>query len=347
MKSFGLHGMKLPILHWTKLPSLPDPEGFAAPFTGVVGNSLLVAGGANFRSGRPWNGGTKVWYDQVFLLDEPNGNWSEVGCLSRPTAYGLSFTVPEGIVCVGGGNAEEHFVEASLLTWDRQRLKQTRLPSLPRTCAFMSGAAVGSVLYVAGGIEKPEATEALAVFWALDFAAKDRVWRSLPPCPGPARMLAVAGVIKDTFYLFSGVSLRADGRGNPARTSLHDAYAYHALRGWRRMPDLPHPTVAAASPAPSTRDGRLLVISGDDGTRVHLNGPRHPGFPQEVLGFSPNDNEWTEAGTAPFSRATVPTTQWRSRWIIPNGERIPGYRTPEVWSLELAAAIQDGIHDEA
>ncbi|NDE08474.1 MAG: hypothetical protein EBZ89_13955, partial [Chloroflexi bacterium] len=28
--------------------------------------------------------------------------------------------------------------------------------------------------------------------------------------------------------------------------------------------------------------------------------------------------------------ATVPTTVWRGKWIVPNGERIPGYRSPEV-----------------
>jgi N-acetylneuraminic acid mutarotase len=84
-----------------------------------------------------------------------------------------------------------------------------------------------------------------------------------------------------------------------------------------------------------TADGQLLVLSGDDGTLVHLNGPRHPGFPQSVLAYRPAEDCWVKVGTAPFSRATVPTTVWRGKWIIPNGERIPGYRSPEVWSLDF------------
>jgi hypothetical protein len=46
-------GMNQPLLHWTKLLSVPDVEGFAALFSGVAGNSLLVVGGANFPSLRP------------------------------------------------------------------------------------------------------------------------------------------------------------------------------------------------------------------------------------------------------------------------------------------------------
>ena len=36
-------------LQWAQLPPLPDPLGVAAPFAGVSGGALLVAGGANFQ----------------------------------------------------------------------------------------------------------------------------------------------------------------------------------------------------------------------------------------------------------------------------------------------------------
>src|SRR5437899_785783 len=39
-------------LRWGKLPPLPDPEGFAAPFAGVSGGALIVAGGANIPGDR-------------------------------------------------------------------------------------------------------------------------------------------------------------------------------------------------------------------------------------------------------------------------------------------------------
>ncbi len=54
---------------WTKLPSLPDREGFAGSFAGSHNGALIVAGGANFPGKRPWEGGAKTWHDSVFVLE--------------------------------------------------------------------------------------------------------------------------------------------------------------------------------------------------------------------------------------------------------------------------------------
>src|SRR5437762_2435885 len=89
-------------LDWEAFTPIPDREGFATPFAGVVHDRLIVAGGANFPGLRPWEGGVKVWYDKVFALDEPHGAWRVIGTLPRRLAYGASITVDEGIVCIGG-----------------------------------------------------------------------------------------------------------------------------------------------------------------------------------------------------------------------------------------------------
>ncbi|MDB6092831.1 MAG: hypothetical protein JWM32_393 [Verrucomicrobia bacterium] len=316
------------------MKSLPDPEGFAAPFTGVAGGALLVAGGANFPGKRPWEGGTKIWSDEVYLLAARDADWIKVGKLPRANAYGVSVTIPEGVICAGGGDARENFADVFLLKWDGRMLSRDQWPALPRPCAFMSGAKVGKTFYLAGGTATPTDTAALSTFWALDLNAPECGWRELPPCPGAPRMLAVAGSIDETFYLMSGVSLKSDAAGKPVRTYLNDAYAYRAGKGWTRLADLPRPAVAAPSPAPLARDGQLLVIGGDDGGRRHLDGPGHPGFPRDILAYDPSRDRWSVRGQAPFSRATVPATEWDRQWIVPNGERIPGYRSPEVWALE-------------
>src|SRR5580692_4015153 len=66
-----------PTLHWQQLPPLPDREGFATPFDGTSNGALIVAGGANFPEKRPWEGGTKIWYDAIFVLTDPQGPRSE------------------------------------------------------------------------------------------------------------------------------------------------------------------------------------------------------------------------------------------------------------------------------
>lgn len=324
-------------LSWKPLPPVPDREGFASPFAGVSGGALIVAGGANFPDRRPWDGGTKVWYDSVFVLAQPNGEWKEAGRLPRPLAYGLSATGPDGVVCMGGGDARQHFRDVFRLTWKDGQIQTTTLASLPRACAFASGALVGPTFFVAGGIERPDSTGCLKTFWSLDLSQPGASWKELPPCPGPERMLAVAGAADGRFYLFSGTKLTPGPDGKPVREYLRDAWCYGPGEGWRRLADLPRAAVAAPSPAPFLGTLQLLVVSGDDGTRLGFKPEtEHPGFPRDVLAYDVRGDAWSVLGSAPFSLATAPTTLWQGRAVIANGEARPGYRTPAVWALDLA-----------
>jgi N-acetylneuraminate epimerase len=328
--------MDTPTLQWNRLPALPNPEGFASAFAGTSHGALLVAGGANFPDRRPWEGGTKVWYDDIFVLTSASGAWVTAGKLPRPNAYGVSFTTPAGVVCAGGGDSREHWRDVFLLTWEAGRVNTTSLPPLPAPMAFGSGVANGRELYVFGGITRPDATEATASFLVMDLAAPQPAWRELPPCPGPARMLAQVGMIGGEFFVCGGVSLHAGADGKAARTYLRDAYVYSADKGWRKLADLPHAVAAAPSPMPVTPTGELLVISGDDGQRGHLVGPDHPGFPQDILAYDTRRDVWRNVGNAPISRATAPTTMWSGSWIIASGEKRPGYRSNEVWALRFS-----------
>jgi N-acetylneuraminate epimerase len=321
------------ILHWRQLPSIPDHEGFATPFAGTSGGALIVAGGANFPGKRPWEGGTKVWYDSIFVLPDPHGAWKSGFHLPRPNAYGVSISTPDGLVCIGGGNANEHFRDVIRLTWDGQGIAVSPLPDLPKRCAFMCGARVDQTIYIIGGIDKPAATACLNTFWSLNLSDGKPHWRVLDPCPGPARLLGVAGSANGSLYLFSGARLFAGPEGQPVREFLRDAWRYTPGKGWTRLADMPRAAVAAASPAPLVGAG-LLVLSGDDGLHVGFKPEtEHPGFPHGVLSYDTAANTWTEIGQAPFSRGTVPLTQWGELFVIPNGEARPGYRSAEVWGF--------------
>src|SRR5258706_11279560 len=67
-------------LSWEALPALPPAggqakqPGVASPFVGVHGDSLVVAGGANFPEKMPWDGGAKVWWDDIWVLENLSGN---------------------------------------------------------------------------------------------------------------------------------------------------------------------------------------------------------------------------------------------------------------------------------
>src|SRR5262245_38835917 len=94
---------------WKQLPALPDVEGFAGSYAGVSHGALLFAGGANFPDKKPWDGGKKVWYDTVYVLERPNGTWEVAGKLPRALGYGVSVTHGDGVVCAGGSDRDRHY----------------------------------------------------------------------------------------------------------------------------------------------------------------------------------------------------------------------------------------------
>lgn len=318
---------------WSKLPSLPDKEGFASMFAGVSGGAMLAAGGANFPDKRPWEGGKKVWYDTVFVLDQPTGAWKVAGKLPRPLGYGVSVTHDGRVVCVGGSDAEGHRAECFRMTWSNGKLAIASLPALPQPIANLSGALLGDTLYVAGGIAKPDSTSTLKKFYALDLSAKNAAWRELEPWPGPARMLAVAAAQAGSFFLASGADLHPGPDGKPVRTYLRDAYRFAPGKGWKRIADLPRAAVAAPSPAPTLGQTQFLVASGDDASQFTTPPTQHVGFPKSVLAYDTRTDRWTEATPTPAPRVTVPTAQWRGAWHVISGEQKPGVRSPEVWKL--------------
>lgn len=321
---------------WSPLPELPDREGFAAMYAGTSQGALVVAGGANFPDKRPWEGGTKVWYDDVWVLDKPDGNWRRTGKLPQALGYGVSVTWKDEVLCLGGSNAEGHHAEVFSLRLNAEKVSVKEYPSLPKACANFCGALIGDVVYVAGGIEKPDAVQALHTFLSLDLAAAKPEWRELPAWPGKERMLATAAACDGAFYLLSGAALHAGADGKPEREWLKDAYRYREGSGWEKLPDAPRVAVAAVSPAPVV-DRRILLIAGDDGAKVGFKPETdHPGFPRDAFALDAGALKWSTLSVAtPFSRATVPMTEWQGGFVIPSGEARPGYRTNAVWMLRL------------
>ncbi len=308
---------------------------------GVTGGALLVAGGANFPEKRPWEGGTKIWYDDIWVLGKPDGQWRKAGKLPKPVGYGVSVTWKDEVICAGGSNADGHLANVyALRLGDDGSIINRTLPSLPKPSANTCGVLIGDILYVAGGIEKADATQAMHNFWSLNLADLAATWQTLPPWPGPARMLATAGAHDGAFHLFTGAGLHAGTDGKPARDWLKDAYRYtpgkdNKAGTWVKLADVPQVAVAACTPAPSVDRG-LLLLCGDDGGKVGFKPEtEHPGFPKGAQLFDVVSGEWRRLPDGPLSRATVPTTMWNGRIIIPSGEARPGFRSSEVWSVEV------------
>ncbi|HMJ90389.1 MAG TPA: hypothetical protein VK530_11260 [Candidatus Acidoferrum sp.] len=323
-------------MDWKRLDPLPNAAGVAAPFVGVSGGALIVAGGANFPERKPWEGGTKAWHDDVFVLEQPTGRWKRAGQLPRQLAYGVSVTHGDELICVGGSDAQRHYAEVFALSFRNDQLVVRTLPSLPFPVANACGVMLNDTLYITGGIAKPDATNALTNFFALRLNERELIWRELPSWPGTPRMLAMAAVQDNALFIVGGVELVQTNSGASARRYLRDAYRFDPERGWRSIAALPFALAAAPSPAPLAMNAGFFILGGDDGSRAAIApSSTHPGFNDQVLFYDTKRDAWSRVGTAPAPRVTVPNVLWRDHWIVPSGEMRPGVRSPEIWSLKI------------
>ncbi len=316
------------------LPELPDAIGRAGMFAGRHGDRLLAAGGANFPRGMPWDGGTKVWHDDVFALATTDTRWRLVGRLPARNAYGVSATTREGVIVAGGSDAERHLADVWLLSTRADGVSFSALPALPTPLGQMSGALVGRVLHVVGGIDRPDAVRASSQHLALDLDALDVGWKSLPPFPSDGRILATSAVVDDALYVIGGCALHAGADDRPLRTYLRDVWRYRAGQ-WTRMADLPAPNAAAASPAPVF--GRTVyLVGGDDGTQVARAPTAHVGFGRRVLRYDAARDRWHDSDELSHEvPVTLPTAPWRDGIALLSGEVRPGVRTPRVSLLQV------------
>lgn len=327
-------------LNWEELPPIPDKEGFAGMFTGVSDGALICMGGANFPEGMPWEGGKKVWYDNIYVLEKNASSWRLAKeKLPHPMAYGVSFTYNNKIILVGGSDATKHYAHVITVTYKNGEIHFDSLASLPFPLANAAGALVGSNLFIAGGITSAD-SQPVSSFLTLNLlkSGRDQKWSTLESWPGPPRMLAVAASLQDAFFLFSGINLPG---GEQDRIILKDAYkffpAHDPANGrWIKLADMPRGAAAGPTPAPTVGSDHILFPGGlDGGTAKHKDPATFPGFVNDLLAYHARSDSWLDFGNLPpgNTRVTVPAVQWNDKWVIVNGEVGPGKRSSEVFAI--------------
>jgi N-acetylneuraminic acid mutarotase len=318
-----------------RMPELPQASG--GQMAGISGGALVVIGGSAFPTSL-FEGGQKLWLDSILVLEPGAKAWKLVGRIDHPLGYGAAVSVDDSVIVIGGSDGTRHYAEVWRLRWHRGRVDKTPLPALPQPLANLGAAVIGRTIFVVAGQRTLTSTAAEKTLYALDLSQREPQWKELDPFPGPARILPAVTAQGGALYVISGAELYADANGKPARRYLSDCYRYlpdgAKDKGWRRIADVPRPTVAA--PASGIGKSSVLVFGGDDGAnaqRVFELKDKHPGFSRDILLYNTADNQWRKAGELPQSLVTTAAIKWRGAVVIPGGEDRPGHRSASVLNL--------------
>ena len=359
--AFSILGIALGgALEWDRLPDLPDREGFAGVFSGVVSEGeedfLVVAGGANFPDGRPWEDGKKFYYDGIYILPlKEDSEWRTAAVkLPIKVGYGMSVSLKSGkCLFMGGKNEAASRAEVLELSMALGKVKISRIGNLPRAIAEGVAAVVdGEVLVGSGGDGEKTHRE---IFKLVRPNLTTVRWESLGwPEDARGRMYPVAGVKGGKLYLFGGRDFAESEEKDINRIFgldfLKDCWELNLSLGtWRRLADLPEAKSAAPSMAVPLGASSLLMLGGvpvefwkdQVASRPEINGQgmEHPGFPASILSYNIVTDQWTEVGRLPlagtFAPVTTPVVFWDDKVIIPTGEIKPGVRSPQVLIAEM------------
>jgi N-acetylneuraminic acid mutarotase len=322
---------------WTARPAYPLAPGMAGISAGAHGGVLIAAGGANFPERMPWDGGRKVYYDEIFVLAPGASSWRPAGKLPERRAYAACVSLPGGVLLIGGENSETVFGDTLWLRWDGRAVVTERGAALPAPRTSQVAAVLDGRVYVAGGYAPGTVRTSCGDFWCYDPAAKGP-WGVLPTWPGPTRAQGTIAALDGALYLISGLEITVDAAGKPQPKYLSDAYRFRA-RKWERLPDPPWTTIGAPTPAPVTPgNGRIWVLGGVD-SRLVGKVPRDTRVPGHVMYFDAVGGTWQAAAERwPDPVVTSPAVPHAGEWWIVSGEIMAGVRTTGVSSWRPEAA---------
>ncbi len=322
---------------WEQLPSYPRTRGVAGVIAGEHRGVLIAAGGANFPELPPWEGGKKVYYDDIHVLLPDATEWQAAGQLPEARGYSAVASLPDGVLLIGGENSHRVFADTLWLRWQEDRVEVTPGPDLPAATTSPVAAVLDGVIYVAAGHADGTPRLSRVAFWRWDPRRPTEGWIEMPPWPGPSRGMAVMAVAAGSLYLFTGGELALTAEGKPQLTYLLDAYRYQADSGWEKLADMPHSALAAPSPAPVSPDGKRIFLLGGVDNRLVGKQPRDTRVPDGILIFDVTTGNWHESAERwPDPVVTTPAVKSGDAWVFVSGEIMAGVRTPHVWRWRLA-----------
>ena len=325
------------------LKGFPDTEkgieqGVSACYAGVIDDYLIMAGGCNFPDVPAADGGKKKYYRGVYAAQLNDGDqlqWKRVGWLPSTAAYGVSITVPDGVICLGGNNEKSSFQSVFKIRLADRKIVMESLPSLPVPLDNFTGALQDNRLMVFGGNQ----------VYYLDLDDLKEGWQKVTETD-TIRFQPVSGFIKGKYCVWGGYMPK---KGNQEATlSLNglcfDGSHIRFLSGPIDPTDSRTSFLGGAVALNLSRN--TVVTMGGVNRDVFLEALNHPAHdylkhPVEWYRFNPyvfvfHENEWKYIGKSQYvARAGATLVNHKNNLYLIGGELKPGVRTPTVCRINI------------
>ena len=346
-------------------------KGVSAAYAALIDDNLLVAGGCNFPDKLGFEGGKKVFYDEILLFNKTQNQWQTIGKLPEAAAYGVSVAIPDGYLWIGGQTATNSLANCYKVQYSKEKaLTLNSFPALPEPLDNFSGASVGSKVFVAGGNASGKASN--KVFYIN--TATDKEWKQLPDFPGDARVQPVLAAIEkdnDTLLYVLGGFFGGDATKTPAMGEKVLAFSLKQQQ-WHEVALQENPNKEIFSLTGATAlaiDNRYIACFGGVNHSLFINTITdlyHLGkdtsltdeqrkqknydymshymtqpiayykFNQECYLFDTHTKQWLVLNTQPdFARAGATLVGTPTEFYLVQGELKPGVRSPKTYKLKI------------
>ncbi len=343
-------------ISWRADQHLPKQQnqahlGVAGPITAVLGDYLVLAGGANFPNGLPWENGQKTYQNQGFIYQiAANGLLLKTEfTLEDPLAYAGCAAKDDDLYIVAGEDVNGPRTKAMKIHLaENQEMHIESLASLPR--ALTNGGLVYDAdnLYFVGG---EDAKEVSNLIYRLDLNDTEAQWETAIELPFPLSHAIVAGDGNGKLFIVGGRKKNPLAKSDIYRAVLKVDLSKGSVE---EIAELPYGLAAGTG---IYWQNNLLVFGGDDASTFHRVEEylakiqketdkeaknrliveknqiqvQHPGFSKRVWKLDLNSLTWSELNNIRGESPVTTTALLHDKTIIiPSGEVKAGIRTDQL-----------------
>ncbi len=349
--------------------SIPETEnnrgyGISSAGVGILNDKLILIGGSNFSEAYPWDGGRKVFLNDMLIAEKTNDD--SIVWLKQPYQFPVrisnSIAIGDGktLYILGGLNdAETNKKVFKLYFNNSDSLITETFSTLPDLFTPTGGAIHNQLLYITGHA----ATENVLYI----FNPATGCWSKNIGLPGGIRSDALTTIQYEMgdsskIYIFGGRHI------DDNKLIIYNdfwSYSFDKQRwnheGIMGVPKL-KPLIMMAAPAITSTNGEIYFFGGDEGIRLKRRFElekritkshgkhkekyikklrrlyvKHSGFSNTIICYNTNLNSWKEVGKTNIRNLPVATTAiwWRNKIILPAGELKPGIRSNNILEIDL------------